>query len=360
MLRFFRRIRKSLFDQKRFYRYLLYALGEVVLVVIGILIALQLNNSNEVRKQQEFALASFEELQKEIYTNLKNVHYFMGRDYYKDVQIRSMLCGTVDQSELEKYWHDAITLPFDASSARFEADQLAITIANAPNLPESYKPLIQTLVKLNNTYEGMSMTQDRLVDMAIKSSQKTFTEIPWFNDQLRRDFQSTHQEEGIDYLLNNPSYKAQLNNYLIGRRNLARLYYQYHKWSFLFFEQFHELNPEARFDLKELVIAITWKLEGDYRITRHMGLDSVLPLKGVKNIYKDKDGRYFSKSDFIDAESAFIQGETPTELIHLGDNHFYFPYMWFFFEAKEVDGVVHLSYETDCIDQELRGIQTAN
>ncbi len=50
MIKFFRNIRKKLIEQKRVRNYLLYAIGEILLVVIGILIALQVNNWNEERK----------------------------------------------------------------------------------------------------------------------------------------------------------------------------------------------------------------------------------------------------------------------------------------------------------------------
>lgn len=52
MFKFFRKIRQRLFTESRFSRYFLYALGEIILVVIGILIALQVNNWNEQRKIQ--------------------------------------------------------------------------------------------------------------------------------------------------------------------------------------------------------------------------------------------------------------------------------------------------------------------
>ena len=55
MLRFFRHIRKSLMEQNKVRTYLLYAAGEILLVVIGILIALQVNNWNEERKEQKIA-----------------------------------------------------------------------------------------------------------------------------------------------------------------------------------------------------------------------------------------------------------------------------------------------------------------
>ena len=46
MLKFFRKIRQKLIDQGDAKRYLLYAIGEILLVVVGILIALQINNWN--------------------------------------------------------------------------------------------------------------------------------------------------------------------------------------------------------------------------------------------------------------------------------------------------------------------------
>ncbi|NNE33242.1 MAG: hypothetical protein HKN40_12830 [Winogradskyella sp.] len=50
MIKFFRKIRKKLLTENKFSKYLIYAIGEIVLVVIGILIALQVNNLNEERK----------------------------------------------------------------------------------------------------------------------------------------------------------------------------------------------------------------------------------------------------------------------------------------------------------------------
>jgi len=50
MIKFFRKIRYDLMEKNKTGKYLKYAIGEIILVVIGILIALQLNNWNEDRK----------------------------------------------------------------------------------------------------------------------------------------------------------------------------------------------------------------------------------------------------------------------------------------------------------------------
>ena len=52
MLHFFRQLRQRFLTENRFSKYLLYAIGEILLVVVGILIALQVNNWNEERKSK--------------------------------------------------------------------------------------------------------------------------------------------------------------------------------------------------------------------------------------------------------------------------------------------------------------------
>ncbi len=49
MIQFFRKIRQHHLTENKFSKYLIYAIGEIVLVVIGILIALQINNLNNER-----------------------------------------------------------------------------------------------------------------------------------------------------------------------------------------------------------------------------------------------------------------------------------------------------------------------
>ena len=50
MIKFFRHIRKDLMEKNKTSKYFKYAIGEIILVVIGILIALQINNWNEHKK----------------------------------------------------------------------------------------------------------------------------------------------------------------------------------------------------------------------------------------------------------------------------------------------------------------------
>ena len=70
MLKFFRRIRKRLVGSGNIRNYSLYAIGEIVLVVIGILIALQFNNWNENKKENAIARGYLFALKGEFQANL--------------------------------------------------------------------------------------------------------------------------------------------------------------------------------------------------------------------------------------------------------------------------------------------------
>ncbi len=62
MIKFFRKIRQNLLSEGKTGKYFKYAIGEIVLVVIGILIALQINNWNENRKTNNLKQIYYKQL----------------------------------------------------------------------------------------------------------------------------------------------------------------------------------------------------------------------------------------------------------------------------------------------------------
>jgi len=73
MIKLFRNIRQRLLTENKFSKYLIYAIGEIILVVLGILIALQINNWNELRKQNRLEQDYLIALKQEFESNLVEV-----------------------------------------------------------------------------------------------------------------------------------------------------------------------------------------------------------------------------------------------------------------------------------------------
>lgn len=77
MIKFFRRIRQRLVSENKVSKYLLYALGEIILVVIGILIALQINNANELRKERNKEIHYLKNIKTDLQLNIENIDRFI-------------------------------------------------------------------------------------------------------------------------------------------------------------------------------------------------------------------------------------------------------------------------------------------
>ena len=77
MIKFFRKIRQKLLSENKFSKYLLYAIGEIVLVVIGILIALQINNWNESRKQEVEQIKLLQNFKNSIVSDIESFDHYI-------------------------------------------------------------------------------------------------------------------------------------------------------------------------------------------------------------------------------------------------------------------------------------------
>ncbi|MBT8304613.1 MAG: hypothetical protein KJP09_09100 [Bacteroidia bacterium] len=73
MIKFFRHIRRNLIESRKTAKYLKYAIGEILLVVIGILIALQINNWNENRKASDMGKQFLSGIQEDLKKDLVRI-----------------------------------------------------------------------------------------------------------------------------------------------------------------------------------------------------------------------------------------------------------------------------------------------
>ncbi len=110
MIKFFRKIRQKTLTESKFGKYLLYALGEIILVVIGILIALSINNRNEAEKDRAFEIKMLSEIEKGLLLdklNLQehiNAYVVLGNtvDYFTDLTQNKIIFQDSMQSDLWK------------------------------------------------------------------------------------------------------------------------------------------------------------------------------------------------------------------------------------------------------------------
>jgi len=95
MIKLFRNIRQSLLMENKTSKYLKYAIGEIVLVVIGILIALQINNWNEANKERDLEVKFMLSLHEDLQADTTNLNDLIKRNELQIKQLDTVL----------KYYH---------------------------------------------------------------------------------------------------------------------------------------------------------------------------------------------------------------------------------------------------------------
>lgn len=92
MISSLRKIRSLMLRQKKFLNYLIYAIGEIALIVVGILLAVYLQNRNEERKITDTVQTTIDMLKDEILTNKSKIanvkdYHIMVRDTLKKIEM---------------------------------------------------------------------------------------------------------------------------------------------------------------------------------------------------------------------------------------------------------------------------------
>ena len=127
MIKFFRKIRQQLLAQNRFTKYLFYAIGEIILVVIGILIALQVNNWNQSRNDKKFEITMLQEIKSSLESDLDYSQMIIRRVKVKEDGIQELLKMTAsnqmysDSILLEVYNTMNTPVSFDINKGGYEA-----------------------------------------------------------------------------------------------------------------------------------------------------------------------------------------------------------------------------------------------
>ena len=131
MIKFFRNIRESLIMENKTSKYIKYAIGEIVLVMIGILLALQVNNWNESRKTKVFE----KEISTLIYQNLERDSVLLSLERFKCQQAIEYTDRLLEQVALQNY-NDSLNywLGKIISFERFKSQSSAFEVLKAKGI----------------------------------------------------------------------------------------------------------------------------------------------------------------------------------------------------------------------------------
>jgi hypothetical protein len=159
MIKFFRKIRQNLLMENKTGKYFKYAIGEIILVVIGILIALSINNWNELKKQRIEAQTFIKRLSEEVGQNI-------------EVTIREIL---LEQKQVEKTKSllEMFSLPQDKINSR-AIDSLIFAIMSSNSID----------IKTGTLEEGLNTGQVSLLSNS-ELKQKLYS-LPAVFEEIKR------------------------------------------------------------------------------------------------------------------------------------------------------------------------------
>jgi hypothetical protein len=125
MIKFFRKIRQRFLSEGKFSKYLIYAIGEIVLVVIGILIALQINTRNKEHQEQHLETKILQEMKSNLSSDRLGLEADIALMDSLEYACQYASDHIINQAELNTRFsyalnHLRITPHFDPNSSGYE------------------------------------------------------------------------------------------------------------------------------------------------------------------------------------------------------------------------------------------------
>ncbi len=151
MIKFFRHIRYKLMETGKTGKYLKYAIGEIVLVVIGILIALSINNWNEGRKNYQKKEKLLNTLKIEFTSNLSQLDTVL---YYDNLVLKNTKrLKQLDSENLVEMASDSMPRWIQNSSYRWTFDPVNGALRSGISSGEIHLIKSDSLVNLLFSWE---------------------------------------------------------------------------------------------------------------------------------------------------------------------------------------------------------------
>jgi hypothetical protein len=215
MIKFFRKIRQRLLSKGKIGKYFKYAIGEIILVVIGILIAVAINDAYNNAKNDAKIKVILTQIQEDIITDLKDSERILGVYLRKDSTARLILN---DRATIKNTWWEL--QPFDGYvNFSVHREGYKRLMNNLENLPEKYNGLLS---KLNDMYvvtqEDISISNENLL---AKSDNSPFDRIYTNPEHAKHVMNNFTTDEAKRYLLEDPFLKNRTIDYMQAYRSVV-------------------------------------------------------------------------------------------------------------------------------------------
>ena len=165
MIPFFRKIRKKMADDNKPLKYIRYAIGEIVLVVVGILIALQINNRNEIIKNRKQELVILENILQDLKNDKIGLNNIIERRTSKAASAK-MMASYYDGVEIENisdyYFHWTNVLYWEAHYPRNVAFKELVNSGNVSIIKNA--DIRNSLLDINASYEELFSVRNHMYD----------------------------------------------------------------------------------------------------------------------------------------------------------------------------------------------------
>lgn len=181
MIAFFRKIRQNLLAKNQVSRYLIYAIGEILLVVIGILIALQANNWNEHRKNLDTIEETKKVLVEELKNNISATYRYISRGYEEGKKLDAYLNqnGSATTNEKNYSIYGDFSL-FDTFTFVLDRENIDKWIEFEKELPETYAATINDTKRLKQLMVERKGWENLSTDLSITRLKDFADQLPWF------------------------------------------------------------------------------------------------------------------------------------------------------------------------------------
>ncbi len=160
MLTFLRKIRKSLIDSGSTKKYFIYAIGEIALVVIGILIALQINNWNEWKKDSIRETNILEDLVENLESN-SNILERISQDGFKRDSISSETIIRTIENKLP--YHDSLDYHF-AYALNMRSEETVLSYVGYESMRNAGFDIVRNNTLKKEIIQLFELTYDRSQD----------------------------------------------------------------------------------------------------------------------------------------------------------------------------------------------------